>query len=139
MRAFGRVRHHLGHRPLHVGAQCRAKLGVIGQPRVIRGLHETCDEAVADVAVRTLTGMDGDHPGVTTALVGKAPRPTEYLGPVVAQPLHMLWVARVGERMVQDGVGEAALMMRSCQRLKGWFTACELEERGTCHRCTVTQ
>jgi hypothetical protein len=76
---------------------------------------------------------------VTAALAGKPLRSTEYLGPVTAEPLHMLWVARMGERMVEDGVGETKLMMRGRQRLKCRLTACELEERRTCHRCTVTQ
>ena len=109
---MGRVGHHLGNRPLHVGAQCRTKLGVIGQPRVIGGLHEARDEAVAKITVGALASVDGDHSGVTAAALGKVLGPTENLGPVRGKPLHMQWMAWMRERMVEDWIGKAAFMMR---------------------------
>lgn len=139
MRVFGGVRHHLRRRPLHVGAQRRAKLGVIGQPGVVGGLHEARDEAIAKVTVCALTGMDTDHPGVTAAILGKALGSTENLGPVVGKPLHMLWVARMREGMVQDGVGKAALVMRGGQCQNGRFAAREFEKGRACHRSRLAR
>lgn len=86
-----------------------------------------------------MAGVDGNHPGVAAAIVRKAPGPTENLGPVICQPLDVLWVARMGERMVEHRIGKAALMMRGRQRQKRRFTAREFEERRTSHRCTLTQ
>ena len=70
---------------------------------------------------------------MTAALLGKVLGPTENLGPVVGKPLNMLRVTRMGERMVQDGVGKAALVMRRRQRKEGRFTAGKIEQRGTRH------
>src|SRR5204863_4915425 len=77
--------------------------------------------------------------GVTRIARGSA----EDLGPVVGEPLDVIRIARMRERMIQDGVVQAALVMRGCKPAEGVLSAGELEDGrtpqdfGAVHRFTL--
>jgi hypothetical protein len=77
---------------------------------------------------------------LVAARLGEGRRTAEDLGPVRSQPLDVLRVlAGVRERVVQLGIGEAARVMRPCEREKGGVAAGVLVERrpGQIAFCTL--
>jgi len=56
-----RIRHHHVDSPPHVGTEGGAKLGIIGQARVIGGLSEAPDEPIPEVVIGPGAGVHGQH------------------------------------------------------------------------------
>jgi hypothetical protein len=77
--------------------------------------------------------MNFEHPRVTAIRLGVAGRTTEDLGPVVGQPLDMLRIAGVGERVVQLRILKAALVGGCGQGKEGLVAAGEFEHRWPGH------
>jgi hypothetical protein len=80
-----------------------------------------------------LPGVDLEHRRVPAERLRVACGTPEHLGPVVRQPLHVQWVSRVGEGMVQHRVLEAPLVVGGGQRQESGLPAGELEHRGQRH------
>jgi hypothetical protein len=124
-----RIGQHLADRPLHVLAQGAAEVGICGQARVGGGLDEAPDEPMPEVIFGALASVDGKHRGVPAAFGGVGRRAAKDLGPVVSQPLHVIGVTRVGERVVELRVGQAPLVMGGGEREERGRAARELKDR----------
>ena len=124
-----RVEHHDINSPAHVGRQGGAELGIGGQARVIGGLDETPDEPVPDVALGPGAGVHGEHRWLAAAGLRVAGGPAEHLRPVARQPLHVLGMTGMGERVVQHRIGQAALVVSSGEGEERGLAARELEDR----------
>ena len=100
---------------------------------IVGRLHEAGDEALPQILIGSLAGVDAEHPRVTAERLRVAVRTPEHLGPVVRQPLDVLGVAGVGERVVQHRVVETALVMRGGERQEGRLPPGQLEDRRSRH------
>ena len=130
-RIGGRVGQHLRDRPLHVGLQRRAQLGVGRQAGAVEGvttkqwrkrLPRSASACVR--ACRSATRRSG-RPRLLRVGGGTA----EDLGPVGRQPFEMLGVfPRMGERVVQFRVLQASDVMGGGQGQESRLAASELEE-----------
>src|SRR5487761_1160057 len=107
--------------------------------RVVDGLHEAGNKARAEIVAGALAGMDADHRRVAAVRVGVAGGSTEDLGPVVCQPLDMLGVAGLGERVVELRICKASFMQRRRQGDKGGIPARELVDRCSSHHQILAQ
>ena len=86
--------------------QDTAKIRIVGKARVVNGLIETGKETGPEVVVRAGAGVLLEHRRVSAegAVLRWA---AEHFTQVAREPLEMLGVARMGEGMVENGIGEA--------------------------------
>jgi hypothetical protein len=68
--------------------------------------------------------------------LGVARRSTKYLSPVAGQSLDVLGMCWMRERVIQDRVLQAPLVMRSGKLEKRWLAASEVEYRRALHEFT---
>lgn len=99
------------HGPLHIGAEAVAESRILGQPGVVGGQHEALYKAIAEVGFGALAGMDTEHGRVAATGFGELWRTAEHLGPVAGQPLDVLRVPWVRERVIQHWVGETPFVV----------------------------
>jgi hypothetical protein len=59
--AARRVAEHLVNGPLHIPAEARPKGWIPWKGGIVRSLNEAADEAVSEVIVRALAGVDAQH------------------------------------------------------------------------------
>ena len=87
--------------------QDTAKIRIVGKARVVNRLIETGKETSPEVVVRAGAGVLLKHGRVSTegAVLGW---PAEHFTQVAREPLQVLGVTRMGEGMIEDGIGEAA-------------------------------
>lgn len=130
---MGRVGEHIPHGPLHVRVQGGAESGVVWQARIIGGLHEAADKALSKLFFCALAGVDAEHRRMTAARLRVAGRATEHFGPVARQSLHVIGMSGVRERVVQNRVLQAPLVVRSCECQERRLAARELEDRWSRH------
>ena len=74
-------------------------------------MYEACDEAITEITVRTHPCVQTEHAGLTVRGLGVRRRASEDLAPVPGQALDMIWMAGVGEGMVQWRVGQAPFVV----------------------------
>jgi hypothetical protein len=119
------------HRPLRVGAQCRPERRIAGEASVISGCEEAVCEAVAEVGYVTVARVQFEEGRLLTARPGIRRRAAGHLRPVSRQPLDVVRVlARMRERVVELGVGRAALVMCPGEAQERGVTPGVLMQRG---------
>src|SRR5438093_12544930 len=84
----------------HVGTKSGAEVGIVGKAGIVRRLHEAVDEAIPQVVVGSLAGMDVEHRRVAAEGRRVAWGTPEHFGPVIGQPLAVPSVPAVGEGMM---------------------------------------
>jgi hypothetical protein len=86
--------------------QNTAKIRIVGKARVVNRLIKTSKETSPEVVVRAGAGVLLEHCRVSTE--GAVLRgPAEHFTQVAREPLEMLGVTRMGEGMIENGIGEA--------------------------------
>jgi len=95
---------------------------------VVSSLDEALDEPRAQIWLRPHPGVDLQHGRVAAARIGVAGRPAEHLRPVPGQPLNVLGMSGVGERMIQHRIVEAALVMGGGESQESRVAAGELKQ-----------
>lgn len=127
-----RIDQHLIDRPLHVGTQRRAELGIIGQACIVSRADEAFDKAAAEVCHVAVARVQLQHRRLVATRLRVPGRSTHDLCPVGGQPLDVLgMLSRMGERMVQFGVVQAPGVVCPCQGEKGRLATGEFEQGGT--------
>jgi hypothetical protein len=114
-----------------------AEVRVVGKAGIVGRLHEAGDEALAQILVGSLAGVDAEHRRVTAERLREALRTSEHLGRVVGQSLDVLGLPTVGERVIQHRVVESPLMMRGGEGQEPRLAARELEDRRSRHRASL--
>ncbi len=127
---------------LDVGAQRGAEPRVIGPAGVVGGEHEAVREPPAEVAHVTVAGVHQHQRRLVAAPLGGVPRrPAHHLGQIGGEPLGVPRIlARMRERMVQLGVGQAAFMQRGGEWQERALSARELvQRRRRLHRPSIAR
>jgi hypothetical protein len=106
--------------------QARPEGRITRKARIIRGLDETSDEALPKIIICALAGMDIEHLRVTAARLRVCGRASEDFSPIAGQPLDVIGVARMRERVTEDGILQTALVVRGREREKCSLASSEL-------------
>jgi len=95
--------------------------------RVVCRPQEASREAVPEVLSSSLTRMHAEHRRMAAVRLGVVLWTTEHLGPVGGQPLHMLGIHAVGERVAELRILQAAFVKCGREGKERRLSARELE------------
>jgi hypothetical protein len=82
--------------------------------------------------------MNAQHARMSIRYLALAGWPAQHFGPVVGQPLHVLRVSGVGERVIQHRIFKASFVMSRRQPQKRGPAPGELVDRWARHRTTFS-
>src|SRR5437773_4463725 len=125
---------HLARGPVDVLAKRFAEVSVLRKLSVVDRLDEAGFEAVAPLLGRAVSGVEGEHAGVSAELARVRVGSAEDLGPVRGQVLVVPRAEILAEWMVELRVGQTALGGRRGESEEGIVAPGELVDRGSAHR-----
>ena len=105
-------RHRCRGRPSEVVVQHLSQRTIVGKSDIDQGLIETGNGTAIHFFVLAVTAVHLDDGGLVTIRAGIRAGATECLGPVSGEPLDMLGMEAVAERMADHVIGHHPAMPR---------------------------